>query len=82
MVIIETDEESDIIGNTILILAISHFVFAVLLTIAIGSVVWTPIIAIVIGFALSFGYYIRATWKIAKKKKDTIDNGKTDVEGG
>jgi len=82
MIVIETDEESEIIGNTIVILAISVFVFAVILTIAIGSVVWTPIIAILIGFAMSFLYYIRATWLISKKKKDAIDNSKTDVEGG
>ncbi len=82
MVVVERDEETDIIANTIVILAISVFVLAVTLTIAIGSVVWTPIIAIAIGFALSFGYYIRSTWKIAKKKKEAINQSKTDVEGG
>ncbi len=82
MVVVEPDEETDIIANTIVILAISVFVLAVTLTLTIGNNFWTPIIAISSSFVLSFGYYIRSTLKIAKKKKDAIDKSKTDVEGG
>lgn len=83
MKIIEFDTESDRIANSILILAASHLVLAIILTPTINNNLWTPIIAIFCGFVLSLGYYIRSTLKNNKiKKKSTDDLPQAEVDGG
>ena len=83
MKIIEFDTESDRIANSILILAASHLVLAIILTPTINNNLWTPIIAISCGFALSLGYYIRSTLKSNKiKKKSPDDLPQAEVDGG
>ena len=75
------DDESNIIGNTILMLAISVFILAVVLTMIIESIEWITFLSICSGFVLSFGYFFRETRKIAKIKKENLKQGKPDIEG-
>ena len=63
------DDESDLIANTILILAISVFLIAIILTPIFTSHLRVTIISISGGMILSFGYLIRSILKRSKQKK-------------
>ena len=68
------DDETDLIANTILILAISVFFIAVILTPIFTSHLRVTIISISGSMILSFGYLIRSILKNFKQKKKALEN--------
>lgn len=81
MAVAELDPETHIIANTILILALSHFFLAVILTATIKDSFLTAFIAIPTGFALAFIYYLRSTIENDKIKKERAKESESDVDG-
>jgi hypothetical protein len=63
------EDETDQIANTILFLAISVFIFAMLLTPLVVTHKYITIGAISGGMIVSFGYFIRSVLKKSQQKE-------------
>ncbi len=68
------DDETDLIANTILILAISVFFIAIILTPIFASHLRVTIVSISGGMILSFGYYLRSILKSSKQNKESLEH--------
>jgi hypothetical protein len=73
------DDETDQIANTILILAISVMILAILLTPLLITHKYITIGAISGGMILSFGYYIRFNLK-KSQQKESLEEKVSDGE--